>query len=282
MTVPLYGLVLAGGRSTRMGQDKATLAYHGASQLEWAMSLIEPFVERAFVSVRADQTNDAVRARFPQIVDARENLGPIAGILAAQARCPEAAWLILGCDLPFLDAKTLQHLLANRQSEKQVTAFRSSHDGLPEPLCALYEPASREPLAAYVTGGRQCPRKFLIQLQSAAHLLDEPNTHALDNVNTRKEHGAALDSLNSDSTRVIKHLTAQYFALLRDQAGRREESIDTQARNPGELYEELKARHGFTLARDALRVAVNSEFGTWTQPLNEGDVIVFIPPVAGG
>ena len=77
-SLPLYGLVLAGGRSTRMQRDKAALAYHGRTQLEWAMDLITPFVERAFVSVRPDQQGDPVRAKYPQVVDTHENLGPIA------------------------------------------------------------------------------------------------------------------------------------------------------------------------------------------------------------
>src|SRR6185437_15910850 len=100
-TSPVYGLVLAGGHSTRMKQDKATLSYHGRTQLEWAMALLEGRVEKAFVSVRPGQS-DSVRARFEQIVDTHDGLGPIAGILAAQARHPEAAWLVLACDLPFL------------------------------------------------------------------------------------------------------------------------------------------------------------------------------------
>ena len=61
---PLYGLVLAGGRSSRMQRDKAALTYHGRTQLEWAMELVTPFVERAFVSVRPDQQSDPVRAKF--------------------------------------------------------------------------------------------------------------------------------------------------------------------------------------------------------------------------
>src|SRR5437016_14011967 len=87
---PLYGLVLAGGRSTRMRRDKAALAYQGRTQLERAMALLSAHVARAFVSVRADQGSDAVRARFAQISDAHENLGPIAGLLAAPAQPPEA------------------------------------------------------------------------------------------------------------------------------------------------------------------------------------------------
>ena len=77
-------------------------------------------------------------------------------------------------------------------------------------------------------------------------------------------------------------IRVQYFALLRDQAGRRDETIETMARNPAEIYAELKARHKFSLERDRLRVAVNTDFAEWTQTLNEGDTVVFIPPVAGG
>src|SRR5487761_1810759 len=84
---PLYGLVLAGGRSTRMQRDKAALEYAGRSQLERAVELITPLVERVFVSVRPDQAGDPGEAE-----------GPIAGIIAAQTRHPDAAWLVLACD----------------------------------------------------------------------------------------------------------------------------------------------------------------------------------------
>jgi molybdopterin-guanine dinucleotide biosynthesis protein A len=277
-SAPLYGLVLAGGRSSRMQRDKATLSYHGRTQLEWAMELIAPFVERAFVSVRPDQQNDPVRMKFAQIVDTRENLGPIAGILAAQAAHPDVAWLVLACDLPFLDSATLKHLVWARQEDKPATAYRSSHDGLPEPLCAIYEPASREAIVDYVATGRDCPRKFLIR--SDAHLIEEPNPRALDNVNTPEEYGSAMTSFSPSGA--SKKIRVQYFALLREQAGRSDESITTTAHTPRDLYEELRKRYPFSLAPEMLRVAVNTEFGEWSQQLADGDAVVFIPPVAGG
>jgi len=280
MTAPIYGLVLAGGRSSRMGQDKAALAYHGASQLDRAMALLEPFVERSFISVRADQTREPIRSRYEQIVDAQNDLGPIAGIVAAQMQHPEAAWLVLACDLPFLATATLSHLISARDPKRLATAYRSSHDGLPEPLCAIYEPASREPIAAYVARGKHCPRKFLIQAD--AQLLDPSDRHALDNINTPAEYGAALSALIPKTSNAQKQITVRYYALLRDQAKRRDEAIETHAGSPKELYEELKRRYGFTLSSDMLRVAVNDEFGVWDQPLNENDTVVFIPPVAGG
>jgi molybdopterin-guanine dinucleotide biosynthesis protein A len=265
--------------------------------------------------VRPDQTSDPVRARFDQIVDAHENLGPVAGIMAAQAKHPQVAWLVLACDLPFLDNATLTHLIWARQPQRLATAYRSSHDGLPEPLCAIYEPASREPLLAHVAKGKDCPRKFLIN--SDVQLIDEPNPHALDNVNTPDEYGSAVAALSPDATTSRgyggstpsagaagtrgpaltpagsaaasvtgappdKRIKVQYYAILREQAGRSDESIVTAAHTPRDLYNELRSRYPFSLAPEMLRVAVNAEFGEWSQRLADGDSVVFIPPVAGG
>ena len=74
----------------------------------------------------------------------------------------------------------------------------------------------------------------------------------------------------------------QYYALLREQAGRSDETLTTAAGNPRELYDELRARYPFTLPVEMLRVAINAEFGEWSQALKPGDSVVFIPPVAGG
>jgi molybdenum cofactor guanylyltransferase len=276
----LLGLVLAGGRSTRMRTDKAALLYGGRSQLERAMALIAPHVERAYVSVRADQSTDPLRARFPQIPDTHDGLGPIAGLLAAQARYPEAAWLVLACDLPLLDAATLAHLVRSRVPERVATAYRSSHDGLPEPLCAIWEPRSAADLAAYVAGGRQCPRRFLLGADTC--LIEEPQPGALDNINTPDEYRSAVTALAPEAAPESKHITVQYYALLREQAGRRDEALATRARTAAELYAELARRYPFTLGPEVLRVAINTEFREWNAPLTDGDAVVFIPPVAGG
>jgi molybdopterin synthase sulfur carrier subunit len=81
---------------------------------------------------------------------------------------------------------------------------------------------------------------------------------------------------------VNKSVRVRYFAVLREQRGLDEERVSTTAATAGELYEELRKRHGFTLPSDRLRVAVNDEFEPWTTAVRDADSIVFIPPVAGG
>jgi molybdopterin-guanine dinucleotide biosynthesis protein A len=276
MSAPeMYGLVLAGGRSTRMQRDKAVLEYDGVPQLVRAMGLLTPLVARAFVSVRADQPVDPQRAAHARITDLQPGLGPIGGIQAALHAHPQAAWLVLACDLPFLRAPTLEYLISQRDPRRIATAFRSSTDALPEPLCAIYEPAALGPIAEWIARQQRCPRAFLAQAD--ALLLDLPEPHALDNINTPADYAAA-----SGTTRAQRRLRVRYFALLREQAGRSSEELDSPAGTPQELYEELVRRHGLSVAAQFLRVAINDEFADWRAPLADGDTVVFLPPVAGG
>ena len=260
-----------------MQRDKAALAYHGKPQVQWAYELLSEFCAATFVSVRPDQRDEPMRAALPQIVDRQPGIGPIAGITAALAEHPKAAWLVVACDLPFITAPILRHLIANRDPQRLATAYRSNHDSLPEPLCAIWEPAAREPLLAHLAAGKQCPRKFLIN--SNALLLDLPDSRALDNVNTAAEFSAAAMQLQQGATLKLR---IQYYALFREQAGRSEETIETQAATPAALYSELQSRHPFQLAREQLKVAINADFSDWDAALKDGDSVVFIPPVAGG
>jgi molybdopterin-guanine dinucleotide biosynthesis protein A len=270
----IYGLILAGGASKRMQRDKAALQYQGKTQLVRAFELAERHVGKAFVSVRADQTSDRTRAQRPMIVDSGEGEGPMVGIRSAMAAHPEVAWLVLACDLPFLSDAVIEELLRRRDPSALATAYKSAIGGLPEPLCAIWEPAAARVLAE---AGGHCPRKFLIR--HGAHLLDLPDPRALDNVNTPEDYSQAVASLESSAPMQLK---IQYYALMREQAGRSEETLETSAATPADLYSELATRYGFTLSREQLKVAVNSEFSDWSRKLAANDAVVFIPPVAGG
>jgi molybdopterin-guanine dinucleotide biosynthesis protein A len=280
MSVPaLYGLVLTGGRSRRMQTDKALLPYDGRTQLQRALDLLHGRVSASFLSVRCDQHDDPARAAHPLITDLAAELGPIGGIQAALHAHPHHAWLVLACDLPFLTAASLDHLIARRDPTRPATAYRSSHDGLPEPLCAIFEPASRAGIDQRIAAGSLCPRQWLAD--SAALLLEPLEPQALDNINTPQEYARAREQLQPGKA-PPQRLHVRYFALLREQAGRAEEELISSARTPLELYAELRARHALVPAPETLRVAVNEEFSDWRSPLSEGDSVAFLPPVAGG
>jgi molybdopterin-guanine dinucleotide biosynthesis protein A len=181
----IWGLVLAGGKSQRMGSDKALLMRDGETQLARAVALLERHVERVFVSTRSDQAEEDERKKFAQIVDRYDDMGPIAGVLSAMDEYPGFAWLVVACDLPNIDDATISALLDGHSERRPFTAFTSSYDGLPEPLCAIYGVGARKLVDELVAQGINCPRKMLIR--SDTELLEQPHPQALDNVNTPED-----------------------------------------------------------------------------------------------
>ena len=182
---PVYGLVLSGGRSRRMGRDKALLERDGKSQLAWMVEMLERHVDQVFVSTRADQYDEPERSRYAQVVDRYADLGPLAGILSAMDEHPGVDWLVVACDLPNVTDETITYLLSHASNEHPFTAFASSHDGLPEPLCALWRAGTGDLIRGFADEGTNCPRKILIRSDTC--LIEQADPRWLDNVNTPED-----------------------------------------------------------------------------------------------
>ncbi|MCY4165932.1 MAG: NTP transferase domain-containing protein [Gammaproteobacteria bacterium] len=150
---PLCGLVLAGGLSARFGSDKAAAQIGGMSLLERAVRLLASCLGEVWVSVRAEQAADRLRSRFRCLADRHPGRGPAAGLEAAHAQAPDRAWLALACDQPGLSANEIRRLIAERDADCAATAFCNPGSGAPEPLCAIYEPATLAGLAEAVAAG---------------------------------------------------------------------------------------------------------------------------------
>ncbi|MFL2832928.1 MAG: NTP transferase domain-containing protein [Coraliomargaritaceae bacterium] len=192
MKKEVYGLVLAGGKSRRMGRDKALLCYSGEStQLERTVDLLSKICQMVFVSQRKDQSFP-IPSKAEVVFDSIASVkGPLCGILSAMQAFPQAHWLVLACDLPFVTVSTLEKIITSfRASDPRLTAYRSSSDGLPEPLCAIYPIGSNKVLLdTSRKTGNFCPRKLLII--NEATLIDQEDPSSLDNINTSAEFEAA-------------------------------------------------------------------------------------------
>jgi molybdopterin-guanine dinucleotide biosynthesis protein A len=201
---------------------------------------------------------------------------------------PGAAWLVVACDLPFISGETIEALIQQRNPFKVATAYQSAHDGLPEPLCAIYEPKGYARLLQFLGRGCTCPRKILIH--SEIQMLQQSNRGSLDNVNNPQEYKKAVALISKGGGGVskvmaeeaVKRINVRYYALFREERGLNEETLETGASTARELYGHLKEKYHFSLPWESLRVAINDEFAGWEEPLNGGDELVFIPPVSGG
>ncbi len=187
---PIYGLVLTGGKSTRMQSDKAFLEYHDKPQYEYTYDILNNFCDKVFISCRKDQS-DNFKIDYEQINDTFLDIGPTGGILSAMKSYHDATWVILACDLPFINESTIKYLIDNRDFYKYATAYISSTDNFPEPLCAIYEPKSRARLLQMLSIGYDCPRKFLIN--SSTKLIQQQMPNSLTNANTPDDYKICLD-----------------------------------------------------------------------------------------
>lgn len=183
---PVYGLVLAGGKSVRMGQDKGAIQWHGIEQRYHMHAVLSSICEKVFISCRAAQNAD-ISNNYPTIVDTHTDTGPIFALLSAFEYRSDVAWLVVACDLPLLDVAALQLLLQNRNCSGIATTFQSPHDGLPEPLVTIWEPEAYLLLQKFVADGYRCPRKVLIQNQDKVLVIQTQNPQVLLNANTPEE-----------------------------------------------------------------------------------------------
>ena len=190
---PMKALIMAGGKSVRMGHDKPHIVYHDKPQFAHLYALCQELGIQPFLSCRPEQTDFFEEQGFRTIADRISQLGPLGGIASAFMTDPSAAWTVLASDVPFLDKEVLNELIQHRSIYHTGTAFKSPFDQFPEPLIAIWEPKSFPLIMQFIALGYSCPRKVLIQ--SGAKVITSSTPEKLENVNTPDELEDALERL---------------------------------------------------------------------------------------
>ena len=197
----LYGLVLAGGHSSRMGTNKAHLEYQGKPHVRYCFELLDSLCARTFISIRTSMASELMD--FPCILDYETSSGPISGILAAMRQHPHCAWLVVACDLPHLKLDILENLITNRKPALSATAYQSPADSLPEPLCTIYEPKIFDSLGELIQKNRG-PRDVLINSQIKT--IHWANSCSLLSANTPEEREQAIQILSQKENTLSERL----------------------------------------------------------------------------
>lgn len=193
-TPPLKALILAGGKSSRMGTDKSQLKYREEmTEAERMVRLCQDAGLKTFLSVATAEDVPATSASG-FFADRFLGLGPLGAISTALLNDPNAAWLVLPCDLPLFTEETLRSLMAARISGKVATALKIAGKPFPEPLAAIYEPRAYPRLLQFLSLGYACPRKMLINSDVA--LLEIEDATPLTNANTPEEREAVREVLS--------------------------------------------------------------------------------------
>ena len=172
-----------------MGKDKGQIEYHGKPQRLYMADVLNEICDETFLSVRSSKNESATD--YPFLEDTFYDLGPFGAIASAFRHRPNAAWLVVACDLPLLDLETLDFLVKNRNPSAIATAFNSPVNQFPEPLISIWEPKSYPVLLQFLAQGFSCPRKVLIN--SDVQLVDAPDGQKLMNVNRPEELKKAIE-----------------------------------------------------------------------------------------
>jgi len=178
----LFGLILAGGKSARMGFDKGLIDYHGKPQRDYLRDILGKYCDQVFISCK--KTNDLPISSNP-IADAFQIDSPLNGILSAFQFNKTVAWLTVPVDMPMIDGALIQYLIDHRNQSKTATCFLDSEGKNPEPLFTIWEPSALEDLQQFYADGKISPRDFL--KQADVHIISIPDVKSLININSEEE-----------------------------------------------------------------------------------------------
>jgi molybdenum cofactor guanylyltransferase len=180
--LPLNGLILAGGKSLRMGHDKSLIEYHNVSQREYLFSMLKNFCASVFTSCKSNQS---IPVHLNPLPDQYNFDSPLNGILTAFSHDSIAAWLTVPVDMPLIDVEIIAYLLKKRDANKIATCFLDSDGKNPEPLITIWEPRSYPHLIRFQQSGKISPRDFLKSHDT--HIIEIPDRNALANINSAEE-----------------------------------------------------------------------------------------------
>lgn len=155
----LTGFILAGGKSSRMGTDKALLSYHGKPLLNNAIELILPFCDTVLVS--GNKKEYSVSGIEP-VPDIYEDCGPISGIFSVLNHSTTEWNIVLSVDMPFITRKLIEQLIANKNGDCVVP----KHSLGVEPLIGLYNKSAIETIRQMIESGDFRMTKLLSALNT--------------------------------------------------------------------------------------------------------------------
>lgn len=268
----LDGLVLVGGKSSRMHKPKAYLDFGRGAQWQVCRTILLSVCRDVYYSV-STQLEPKLPLQSNIIGDIfTEPIGPLGALMSAFDYASDKSYFVVSCDAPHFDKDAAAFLAKARNPHKKATVFEAH--GLIEPLLAIYEPGIFIDLARAWALKKRCMRQIMAELE--IERVPCPNERWLVNINYDHEYAVFEQGTKS------KTVTVHFYASLREHMKQSSVSITTNAQCVGELYRELQKRYGFLLDDGLMRYAQNDQLVDAAHEFFDQDEIVFIPPVSGG
>ena len=188
----LKAIVLAGGKSVRMGKDKSQIVYYEKPHINHTIDLLEKVGLEVFISFQHKDQNTDLENEV--ILDSIQDLGPFGALCSAFMKYPQFAFLVVPCDLPFIDSQLIQLLLDNRDESKIATSIKAKNKNYPEPLLTIYEPSAYSRLLKFLSIGEAKPITML--LNSNIRVVEIENEEWIINANSPDDYEYAKSKIN--------------------------------------------------------------------------------------
>lgn len=179
------GLILVGGKSSRMGLDKYLMDHHGLPQYQHLIDLFSGLGIPAFISCRQDQAT--MLEGTPLIIDRYDSIGPIGGIASAFLEDSKCAWLVVACDMPYIDEKAIQELLDQDDHHLEAISYQKQGENYLETTFSLYYPRIQPKMTEAIQNKEYSLQQLLRQCNVKA--LTPHQERVLHNLNTPGDMG---------------------------------------------------------------------------------------------
>jgi molybdopterin-guanine dinucleotide biosynthesis protein A len=191
---PLYGLVVCGGKSSRMGQDKSLLDYHGKPQRYHLYEMLRPLCERVFISCNSSQ-KPAIPSEYDVLVDETEyaDIGPMGALLTAFRHYPDAGFLVVGCDYPYIQSIHLQKLIEVSVQSIFATSYYNIEANIYEPLLSVYQSNIKSKLIENFRLNKYSLQSILKEVN--ADIIVPENSMIIKSIDTAEEYENVVKQL---------------------------------------------------------------------------------------
>jgi molybdopterin-guanine dinucleotide biosynthesis protein A len=181
------GIVLSGGKSKRMGEEKGLINFAGKPLISYSIAAIKPLCDNIFISAN-NQPERYAQFGYEVVPDEITDIGPIGGLISCLKKSGTRNNIVLSCDIPFVSTELFSLLLDAIENFQVVVP---EHVGFIEPLCAVYATNIIWEMEDFIRTGNYKLQDFLSQTNLKKVEIDSRYTFFTEelfiNLNTRKE-----------------------------------------------------------------------------------------------
>jgi molybdopterin-guanine dinucleotide biosynthesis protein A len=186
----ITGIILAGGKSSRMGTDKGFLLLDEKPFVQYSIDALKPLVSEIMI---VSDNSDYDIFGLKRINDSFKNAGPVAGIYSGLKASSNEYNLILSCDIPLITSQILQKLIDNIDNDFQIIQVESQ--GKSMPLIAIYKKEVWNIFNTILKNGERRLRVAIKSCKSKNIILEKEYEFSTMNVNTQNELKAVEDAI---------------------------------------------------------------------------------------